>query len=70
MLPRQHTIFITTGTLKNKFGIDLASTTKNYSKNRKEYKNIKIIGLHIHIGSQIINASNRLLLRSRKSSNS
>jgi diaminopimelate decarboxylase len=47
--------FITTGTLKNKFGIDLASTRK-ILKEQKEYKNIKIIGLHIHIGSQIINA--------------
>lgn len=47
--------FITTGTLKNKFGIDLASTRK-ILKEQKKYKNIKIIGLHIHIGSQIISA--------------
>ncbi|MCB9757839.1 MAG: diaminopimelate decarboxylase [Candidatus Omnitrophica bacterium] len=47
--------FITTGTLKNKFGIDLASTRK-ILKERKKYKHIKIIGLHIHIGSQIISA--------------
>lgn len=43
---------ITTGTLKNKFGIDLHSTRK-LLKARTGYKNILIRGLHIHIGSQI-----------------
>ncbi len=47
---------ISTGTLKNKFGIDLASTRK-LLKEQKKYKNIKISGLHIHIGSQITNAA-------------
>lgn len=47
---------ITTGTLKNKFGIDLTSTRK-LLKEQKKYKNIKINGLHIHIGSQIVTAS-------------
>ncbi len=47
---------ISTGTLKNKFGIDLASTRK-LLKEQKKYKNIKISGLHIHIGSQITSAS-------------
>ena len=47
---------ITTGTLKNKFGIDLTSTRK-LLKEQKKYKNIKISGLHIHIGSQIVTAT-------------
>jgi len=45
---------ITTGTLKNKFGIDLQSTRELLKKqNRYPWVNIK--GLHIHIGSQIVN---------------
>lgn len=44
--------FITTGTLKNKFGIDLQST-REILKQPKKYSNVKITGLHIHIGSQI-----------------
>lgn len=47
---------ISTGTLKNKFGIDLTSTRK-LLKEQKKYKNINICGLHIHIGSQITNAT-------------
>ncbi|MCC6759362.1 MAG: diaminopimelate decarboxylase [Candidatus Omnitrophica bacterium] len=47
---------ITTGTLKNKFGIDLAST-KKLLKEQKKFKNIKISGLHIHIGSQIVTSA-------------
>ncbi len=47
---------ITTGTLKNKFGIDLQST-RNLLKTQKKYSNIKISGLHIHIGSQIIDSA-------------
>ncbi|MDP8212172.1 MAG: diaminopimelate decarboxylase [Candidatus Zapsychrus exili] len=43
---------ITTGTLKNKFGIDL-KTTKNILTNQKKYPHINFKGLHIHIGSQI-----------------
>ncbi len=43
---------ITTGTLKNKFGIDL-KTARQIMKNRKKYSNIKFSGLHVHIGSQI-----------------
>ncbi len=45
--------FITTGTLKNKFGIDLTST-RDLLKNRKKYPYVRIQGLHIHIGSQIV----------------
>ncbi len=44
--------FITTGTLKNKFGIDLQST-REILKQPKKYSHVKINGLHIHIGSQI-----------------
>ena len=45
--------FITTGTLKNKFGIDLCST-REILKYRKNYPFVKISGLHIHIGSQLV----------------
>lgn len=45
--------FITTGTLKNKFGIDLAST-RRLLKSRNRYPHLMINGLHIHIGSQIV----------------
>ena len=44
--------FITTGTLKNKFGIDLKST-HDILASRKKYPFVKINGLHIHIGSQL-----------------
>lgn len=44
--------FITTGTLKKKFGIDL-KTTRHIFKSRKKYANVNINGVHIHIGSQI-----------------
>ena len=44
---------ITTGTLKNKFGIDF-ETVLHIIKSRKKYPCIQLSGLHIHIGSQII----------------
>jgi len=44
--------FITTGTLENKFGIDL-ETAHNILKSQKKYPHLKFIGLHVHIGSQI-----------------
>jgi len=43
---------ITTGSLKNKFGIDLNTSRKIFSS-QKNYSNLKINGIHIHIGSQI-----------------
>ena len=43
---------ITTGTLKNKFGIDL-KTAREILKNAKKYPNLEINGLHVHLGSQI-----------------
>jgi len=47
--------FITTGTLKNKFGIDLSSA-QALLKESYALKHINIVGLHIHIGSQIISS--------------
>ncbi len=44
--------WITTGTLKKKFGIDLRST-RTIFKSQKRFSNVKISGLHVHIGSQI-----------------
>jgi diaminopimelate decarboxylase len=45
--------FIRTGTLKNKFGIDLA-TTRRIIKSSHNYPHLSFCGLHIHIGSQIV----------------
>jgi diaminopimelate decarboxylase len=47
--------FITTGTLKNKFGIDLHSTLQLLKK-RDRYPFVRIRGLHMHIGSQIVSS--------------
>ncbi len=44
--------FITTGKITNKFGIDLNSAYKILLVSNK-FRNLKICGLHIHIGSQI-----------------
>jgi diaminopimelate decarboxylase len=44
--------FITTGKITNKFGIDLKTASKILSLYRR-FPNVKISGLHIHIGSQI-----------------
>ncbi|HPN89073.1 MAG TPA: diaminopimelate decarboxylase [Candidatus Omnitrophota bacterium] len=43
---------ITTGTLKNKFGIDL-KTAREILTHQEKYPFIKFKGIHIHIGSQI-----------------
>jgi diaminopimelate decarboxylase len=43
---------ITTGSLKNKFGIDL-KTSKKILTSQHRYANVQINGIHIHIGSQI-----------------
>ena len=43
---------ITTGTLKNKFGIDL-QTARKILKAGAKYPDVRFSGLHIHIGSQI-----------------
>ncbi|MFA5089069.1 MAG: diaminopimelate decarboxylase [Candidatus Omnitrophota bacterium] len=47
---------ITTGTLKNKFGIDLA-TARRILKDPRKFSHTEITGLHIHIGSQIVSQS-------------
>ncbi len=44
--------YITTGSLKKKFGIDLR-TAAGIFKNRQKYPCVKISGIHMHIGSQI-----------------
>ncbi len=43
---------ITTGTLKNKFGIDMR-TARKILKSSARYPHIQLSGLHVHIGSQI-----------------
>ena len=45
-----------TGSLKKKFGIDLR-TTRQLFKAQKKYGHVKINGLHVHIGSQIISGA-------------
>lgn len=45
-----------TGSLRNKFGIDLG-TTRQIFKAQQKYSHVKINGLHIHIGSQIISGA-------------
>jgi diaminopimelate decarboxylase len=47
---------ITTGTLKNKFGIDLR-TARKILKAQNKYPHIRLSGLHVHIGSQIITST-------------
>lgn len=49
--PKTHK-FITTGKITNKFGIDLETAEKIFTF-RKNFSNLNICGLHIHIGSQI-----------------
>lgn len=49
--PKTHR-YITTGTLTSKFGIDFKSAEHIFLL-RKSMSNLKISGLHIHIGSQI-----------------
>ncbi|MBU0468397.1 MAG: diaminopimelate decarboxylase [Candidatus Omnitrophica bacterium] len=44
---------IATGTLDKKFGIDL-ETTRKILKRQKDFPNVKINGIHMHIGSQIL----------------
>lgn len=53
--PKTHK-YITTGKLTNKFGIDLQSA-RQILLMRGVFSNINILGVHIHIGSQITEAS-------------
>ncbi len=53
--PKTHK-FITTGKLTNKFGVDFDSACKIISS-RNKLSNVRINGLHIHIGSQITDST-------------
>jgi diaminopimelate decarboxylase len=44
--------YITTGTLESKFGVDL-DTARIIFLNKENFKRVSLLGLHIHIGSQI-----------------
>ncbi|NQT46981.1 MAG: diaminopimelate decarboxylase [Candidatus Omnitrophica bacterium] len=44
--------YITTGTEENKFGIDFHAA-KALFRRAKDFPNVRIVGLHVHIGSQI-----------------
>lgn len=57
--PKTHS-YITTGKLTNKFGIDL-DTAYSIFKNRAEFAYLKFNGLHMHIGSQIIDGAPYIL---------
>lgn len=52
--PKTHP-YISTGMRKNKFGIDTVSAIKGYQM-ANELKNVEIIGIDCHIGSQITDA--------------
>jgi len=47
--------YITTGHKQNKFGIDIG-TARDIFLNRRQFKNLDISGVHLHIGSQIVDA--------------
>lgn len=53
--PKTHK-YITTGKLTNKFGIDFNGAYR-ILLTRNKFTNLKILGLHIHIGSQILKGS-------------
>ncbi len=44
--------YITTGTVESKFGVDF-DTARIIFLNRRNFRNVKLLGLHVHIGSQI-----------------
>ena len=44
--------YITTGTVETKFGVDV-DTARIIFLNRENFKRVKLLGLHMHIGSQI-----------------
>ncbi|MDP2921428.1 MAG: diaminopimelate decarboxylase [Candidatus Omnitrophota bacterium] len=47
--------YITTGHGDNKFGVDF-DTARKIFLDRRKYKNLNISGIHMHIGSQIVEA--------------
>ena len=56
--------YITTGTAENKFGINPADLDEIIDK-LQVLKNLKLIGLHFHIGSQITDMNNFIALSNR-----
>ena len=50
--PRTHP-YISTGLKKNKFGIEAGEALRQYVYARKNYKNLDMVGVDCHIGSQI-----------------
>ncbi len=50
--PQTHT-YITTGKRENKFGIDL-TVAASLVREMRSWKGVRLVGLHIHIGSQIV----------------
>ena len=50
--PKTHP-YISTGMRKSKFGVDFETAREEY-KLARELKNIEIVGIHCHIGSQIL----------------
>ena len=53
--PKTHK-YISTGKKENKFGMDLGRALANYARAAR-LPNIEIAGLHMHIGSQILDAA-------------
>ena len=53
--PQTHK-YISTGKKENKFGLDLSRTLKAYALAAKR-PNLEIVGLHMHIGSQILSSA-------------
>ncbi len=53
--PKTHP-YISTGMKKSKFGVDIKTAKKEYEYARK-LKNLQVVGIHCHIGSQILDTS-------------
>ncbi|MEN3028966.1 MAG: diaminopimelate decarboxylase [Aquificaceae bacterium] len=53
--PKTHP-YISTGMKKSKFGVDIKTARKEYEYARR-LKNLKVVGIHCHIGSQILDVS-------------
>ncbi len=53
--PKTHP-YISTGLRESKFGIDMEDALKAYEKASKK-KNLNVVGIHCHIGSQIMDVS-------------
>ncbi|MCX8060012.1 MAG: diaminopimelate decarboxylase [Aquificaceae bacterium] len=53
--PKTHP-YISTGMKKSKFGVDIKTARKEYEQARR-LKNLCVVGIHCHIGSQILDVS-------------